>query len=605
MTRIILLSQAIHAETLREQHPDWLATGVIVSIDIDVSVLLEQWNYSFVEITELLTAVELRNLWKTAHKLSQTWYQGLKGVSAAGYDAVLADYHMNYLFFGIVLITGEVFFRVSGRYAVSSTVIFKSHQHPLILWDAYSSDIIYAVWQYLAEQVGFKIDPAFAPHSLHKPPMRGSHKLIYKTKRLLGVIRNWITNPLLWRITFRQEHIPYLFFLSKRETPRYNEIVNEVERHLQEKLQRFTTDHFNRAEYDTATWQPIPTWLPEIKRLMWTKWGTDLYERWRQLRTSQQEVYPHLFNNPYLDFQFTYFFRVRLPRAAQAYEFAYDILKILKPKAITVSVSPIDFHAHIIAAAHSLKIPVMTVPHSGIPHEGWDCVFGAKNIVWTNDYVALWASEQTPPSRFVVSGLPREIVASAYVQPTPNSPPSKKIILVLLVRLSRYWQSGIEFAAHRRALFTLAHVPDGLKDTVEVIFKPHPSDDHQYLYQHVGAQIVRDTSTLDWVKRADLCVIVNVPTSAYLYPLMEQKPLVFINNAGDIKESFIFGEWCPDAVIKDEASIWPKLNEILSSTQSKNEIIQANQKFWAQMNDGIHDTPEAIIANTLRNLKAD
>ena len=611
---LVFLVRPQQVDTLVEAAPDLLSAARLISLDLDVSARLAMLGFTSTAMTDVLPADEIHRLRLEAVRLSETWFLPYQDLfTHDGFVLPYLDRFAMAWFFTEALIARELFRHCAGD---ASEIVIVDSSRKLTLWGTAPPDAANAVWRWMGEG-RVKIYPSpLAPlpqgeRGTRKASQRFSalREQLKNSNRIVMLVGNWLLNPLL-RDAMRGKSYDALMVVYYLEASRYSAIAGTLERAFGDRFAKMTTDYAHRAETGGTTWNPMPTLRPYWTARRVGEGMRRAFETWKA--QPYQGDYPELFANPHLHFKFRHFITERFPRAAQTAADTLFALRRFHPKTIIVTSAAIYHQPQIIAAAGRLGIPVMTVPHSGIPTAPEITLTGERGIVWTQDFIDWWGRAGEAfginPDRLVRVGLPQEIVLHGYeqqaVQPSTSG---KKTILALLSAATLDTVAHGDMAAHWDTLKALANVPPHLRDSVRVIFKLHPGADYQYFYEQVrqssaapdAIEIVKNASLLDLVREADLSVSVNIPTSAYLLPLESGKPLLHLQTIALPGIRFALGSWQGASVIREREMIWSTLESALNDPAA---VVEDNQRFRASIGADMGDPLENIIAALVKML---
>jgi hypothetical protein len=638
---LIFLVRPQQVDTLAEIAPDFLSTARLISLDLDVSARLAMLGYDSTAMTDVLPAEDIYRLRLEAVRLSETWF--LPYIDLFTYDGYVLPYLDRFAmawFFTEALIARELFRRCVGD---TDEIVIIDSPRKLTVWGTAPPDAANAVWRWMGEGRVKVVTPHPLTPSLPQGERESKPKQerfaawrarLKSLSRVVMMAGNWLLNPRL-REAVRGKSYDALMFVYYLEASRYSAIAESLERAFGNRFAKMTTDYGHRVETGGAVWNPMPTLRPYWITRQAGEGMRRAFEAWKAQR--YEGSYPELFANPHLHFKFRHFITEQFPQAVETTATASFVMKRFRPKTIIVTSAAIHHQPQIIAAAGRLGIPVMTVPHSGIPTAPEITLLGERGIVWTQDFIDWWgrggeskteapadkfginfdpsampkssekgasadvnsnqlvtsellekqANSAADSNRIVMVGLPKAIVLHGYEQKAIEPPSSgKKTILALLSAATLDTIAHGDMVAHWEALKELANVPAHLRETVRVIFKIHPGADYQHFYEQVrqssatpdAVEIVKNASLLDLVRAADLCLSVNIPTSAYLLPLEEGKPLLHVQTIALPGIRFALGNWQGASVIREREMLWPALEKALDDPAA---ILDDNRRFWA------------------------
>jgi hypothetical protein len=189
--------------------------------------------------------------------------------------------------------------------------------------------------------------------------------------------------------------------------------------------------------------------------------------------------------------------------------------------------------------------------------------------------------------------MPSQVVDHGYRQDgvLPPAPQTEKVLLVLLSVVTFDLIPYADMTAHYAALRAVTAMPVHLQGKVRLIFKVHPGTDYEYVYEHLRSQspspdsitIIKKTPLQPLLQMADAALLVNMPSSSYLLPLLEGVPLLYLRTTDLPSIDFAFAEWGGMAVIRQPEDIWEAVEQTLYAKSHRETVLAANRTFWTQM----------------------
>jgi hypothetical protein len=576
----------------------------VVSFDLDASALLNEAGIPFVEAYTFISDDETAAFQEPADELARTWYKPIESQCLIdGVSPLEMERRTLYTFFQNALCARLIGLRLFERFPCSRLVIFDYPRDPITFTDLHENATM-PILEYLAERRGVDVEVISAPQT-------GPSRVPERPRRSLPrLLLNLLRNRLHWERQFwgmalrRGASINVVLLINEAE--RYARIVD----HLRSRFPgRFFTGVIGGrstagVKIDGCDWHyPGFNLLPDLGYLRIRRLSRRWYAAWEAYRAAYQGAYPEIVANPHFDFQFRYLFGVRLVNTAQTYREGRTLFKRLRTHLLLTGGVPELNASGIIGAAADRRIPVLSLPHSGIPTEPNLTYFGDAAIAWTEDYRAVWKDAIEPEAIHVV-GLDPAIIARGYPLRSDAARPerARKRVTVLTSTVQLSALSYVEIDAHRRMLAALAHVPAHLRDRVEVCFKLHPVYDYRYFYESLvkddsPVQIIRDRSIESVLDETDLALLVNINTSAHLLALARAIPLLHIHNAASWFRAYDrLDDWGQDFTIRDADAVWPAIERALFDPAYRRAVVDANRAYWNRLKADQPDPAERIAA---------
>lgn len=603
---LIFLTRAKQIDTLRDHDPHLLSEGHIIALDLDVTARLDMLGYTYITTTDLIPMSDADSLLNLAHEIAETWFESISDeVTVHEVNAAWLERHELDYAFREGVFARAVFERAQAYYNAVSAVLFENHQVPTVHANL-SPDTANAVWRFLAEQAGLALTIIPSPRTTrtHENPMP-------RWKQAWSAIRGIVRNPLTWRML---SPVPsrgaILFIVAINETFRYAAVIKGLRETMGPRLMPLALGARTLGRVDIPAYKLTLGALalpPTLRYRRYIRLMRAAFEKWKA--APYQGNYPELFANPYLHFQFEAFFVNRLPHALSVYSDARTVFTRLRPAAVATSAVPNLHQTAVLEAARRLDIPAATLPHSGVVTDPRITVFGDVAIAWTRDYEAVWKDALAP---IIVTGLPKTIVTDGYVQAAEalSAHSLRRTVLAIVSTLSVGLFPFADYSKHRATLEMLAHVPSHLAENVQVHFKLHPKWDYQYVYQQASTgavpntiEIMRDVSIHQLMREADVVLLINVPSSASLLALVEEKPLLIVDTASRLGSEFVSPQWSESAVIRNNTDMWRTVEDVLFSAERREDILEANRRYWAWL-IGNCDSPLVTLQSELERIAA-
>jgi len=606
VSSLIFLSTSEQLDLLYTKRPDLLNTTYLVSLDLDVSSRLRKLGYSFNELTDFVSASDIQSIFPQMLDFVDHWYESLK--AEAEFEGIhpldMERKSLSY-FFRDALFAVRLFESAHAQLEFKEIILFPNLHEPF-MYSTPSPDTRTAVWSYMADQR--QINKHLIPVEMS---IGKATRFWEKAQLALRIILKSASNPLLSKVLLprlkRSSQKPILFIVAINEAHRYAYVAKELQTALGKRFMPFVLGARRHGslvipQYDFV-YHPFGL-IPGISFFKARHYANGLYSRWETGQDKYKQQFPEIFANPHLQFQFAYYFRVHLTNSIENFMQAKTIIERLRPALVVTTPNANVYQTTVIEAARVLGIPSAVVPHSATP-EGKHLLVRAEHaIVWSNDFIQQWRYVGMPEERIHVIGVPRTLVDDGYRQSDqkPESVSNEKVILVLLVQANEAALPIVDFEQHVKTLRNLLRIPEHLRGKVKLLLKLHPIHDYQFLYQEIsasGVEILKEAKLAHLVKTTDVTVLVNVPTSAYLMPLYEQKPLLCIRTTDVIETIFDFAHHGGKAVITQDEDVWPMLEQVLFVPAAAEEILAANEAYLSQImpvtDDPIQNLKEVIV----------
>jgi hypothetical protein len=607
---VVFLSNLEQLNKLHNEHAPALETAHIISLDLDVSAYLRVLGYEFAELMDYLSITDIESIYTEAERLKGNWHQIVEAEAQfEGVNPLVMERHILTYFFRDALLAIQLFQSVFAQLKFEQIILFASEQKPFVEANA-SADVRNAIWQYMTEAWGLKIQKIES-----KVSAKRSYGVYGEKFRLAAsLILKSATNPFYWQLLkhqlFKKPQAAIVFIVTINESYRYGYVAKELKLRFKNRFFSLVLGTRRQgsiyiSQHDVL-YHPFGL-LPGTSLLKARSFARQLYKLWKSRISPYGGDYPQIFDNLYLNFQFDFFFNKQVPNALENYRQAQTIFRILKPAIVLTTPSGNIYQSSIIEAARQQKIPAAILPHSAIP-EGKDVILSGDYIIaWSRDFIDQWQSQGVEENRIFVTGLPRSLVDDGLrPQATSDEPEhsEKKTILLLLATASVAGVPIVDLNAHFQSLKNLVQIPEHLRGKVKLVFKLHPSADYQYLYQHLATEdveIIRHGNLANLVKTTDVSVLINIPTSAYLIPLYEKKPLLFIRTSTCLQSDIGLVKHGGEALITSDSEIWLKLERVLFSSSDQDRILQANHRYMTWMGL-VNHSPLDALANAIEKI---
>lgn len=327
--------------------------------------------------------------------------------------------------------------------------------------------------------------------------------------------------------------------------------------------------------------------------------------------------YSHILANPFLDYQFRYYFDAHWPAAAWLYDTVLAMLDRLRPDGVMVPDLK-DLEVEVTAlAARERSIPLI----AGL-HAGWSNGFtiyrhATQALLWCEAQVAnarmlhrLYASDRGEPAWTVTGSLPlyRESAAAkpdtGALRRTLGIPEGRRIVLVVLNVTD---VNGVPRAAPealRQSFATLLRVPDDLAGQVHLVVKTKPRFAGDPIYRSAPGSdpsAITEVADVPLPALAALCdvmVMVSAASSAALTAVYAGRPVVWLDS---VPFFFNIRTELPKegvAYVTADAALWPRLRRLLFDADARRRELARQQAYWAATMP--MDDPSGRIVDAVR-----
>jgi len=573
-------------------HPELLAQTELLSLDIDVSAKLESLQIPFREPQDFLSLEECMEIRKNAHVVMDNWFSPFHdlfqygGLSLASLNRVEWRFSLQDM-----LLASRLFQRVQQILSPSKLFLFQENRRAVVY--SRTTDLLEPIWEYLAEKQGIAV------HHLPAEPRPKEKAFLLRdgwpsTRRL---VQSWTQHP-FFRIT-RKKPLEILFLMGLGEFTRYGRLFDELKEHYGDGIQAFRAAPLVVSNIKTPgghTIHSLASFLPGRAYLS-TKWR--MRRAWNIWRTSSARRilgYAEIFENPRLDFHFQYFFRNRWPIVAEYLQEALETFQRLRPRLLVTTCLGVFDHGHVfIEAAKKLNIKTVTLPHTIVPDMDFPITVGDYSIVWSREFFP--PKQSRVDDRWKVVGVPHGILFEAYsylerklpdtLQKISRSTDKTKTVLVLASAPAFGALPDLDRRLHRETIYQLVDLPAHLHGRVRVVLKTHPAYDYSTIYELAKEKagnghftIVSGAPLNDLIMEADVCVVVNIPTTALYVSLLHGKPTLHLHTAKCFPtDDWAFLQFSKKAIVTEVPNIWPRIEQVLFDDRFRFDLLREHSDF--------------------------
>jgi len=265
-------------------------------------------------------------------------------------------------------------------------------------------------------------------------------------------------------------------------------------------------------------------------------------------------IYPEIFANQYLDFQFTRIWD-EMKTAIDYGNMFSTFLDILKPSIVFFGHEAFTLDRVLVLLAKKSNIPTVGFVHGGMGYRlGYRGIAGDVDIIlsWNDSDNDILKSYGFDESRIYKIGCIRfESELKKYIQKSSDFEKGLKkkilqrygissnnpIILIITTAINAGFSAPIANARkHREALKELLTLIKSRTD-LQFIIKAHPGNDYYELYRrmhnlNLPNLTFLENATLDEaIEVSDVCMMVNYFTTAALEAMLHQLPVIYLKNA--------------------------------------------------------------------------
>ncbi|HEV3445350.1 MAG TPA: hypothetical protein VG099_11955 [Gemmataceae bacterium] len=316
----------------------------------------------------------------------------------------------------------------------------------------------------------------------------------------------------------------------------------------------------------------------------------DITSAWKKFQ-KERDVYagpqPALFANPYLDFQYRFFFD-NLLRGARIFEASGSLVDLYAPRLCLVSCDVYGLRRCVVKAAQARGVPVVQAQHGTMIAESDPYVFTSDYVLATGPaHRQRYLASGSPPERVLDVGDPNasalDAERGAALSGAPRARP--RILAVTAVigistgapycngRIHRQtWQQLAEFARSR---------PD-----LEFFIKAHPRFDYDSFYAELNRQygcfriLDRADKLANILPSVDLVLLVNSMTSGANEAMAHEKPLVYLATAIYDPDPWVNPLLdCGVPVVRNVAGLASVMDDLLHNPAARRHVVEAQDRF--------------------------
>ncbi len=276
--------------------------------------------------------------------------------------------------------------------------------------------------------------------------------------------------------------------------------------------------------------------------------------------------YEYIFRNNYLDFQFNEI-QCEITSSLNLADVFKNFLDLLQPSVIIIGHDAFTRERLLVNIAKKQGVITLGLLHSGL---GFKCAF--RGIVGDVDYVLVWNKID---KKFIMDYgvLENHIViigslAYEFLEPKYHNNKifnlsarkrKRKKILIITAAINSGFSGLIASQTEHIKIFNDLILYIQRRKDLEFVIKTHPSFDHYELYRQLKnfnlTNYIFDES-LDLksaIKNSDTCILLNYFTTATLDVLINNVPVIFLENA-----VYQLNDWCTN----DIYSVIPKVKNV-------------------------------------------
>ncbi len=585
---LLVVHHVEQARDVVENRPDLLTTHEVLCLTLDAAAYLESKGFSFSEPDDFFTIDELRSIRMEAQELMSRWFEPFGNLfDYRSFSIARLNQQEWYYFFQDVLFASRFFYRLHEKKEALAFMLFRSPRRPAIFHR--TSDVFEPVWEFLAQSKQLPvqyIDPKVTAQKGVK-----SHSFFLSP---IAFGRNWIRN--LGHLIGRKRP-DVIFMMGLGEVARFGRIYDRLREHLGERIQAMRSAPIIVPHTRTAGGNEVSSlrsWFPGKGYLLSQILFAQRWRRWKKIQASYDGIFPEIFANPFLDFHFKYYFQNRWPILCEYIDEALSTLKQLKPRLLAITcIGAVDHGSLFVEVARKLGIRTVGFPHAVVPETGlFPLLESDYHFLWSNEFLASGSRYETMKSSIV--GIPQDEIFEAFAhmespgkRKADSSSDSVKSILVLTSPPGLVTLPELKRKAHREMIYRLANIPKTLRGNVKVIFKVHPGEDSSDLYRFAQKRegtkevsVVGRTPLRELIAQVDLCILVDIPTTALYLCLFQKKRILYIHSSQCFVASALpFVKFSEKAVVHNLEQVWPRIHEVLSDPQKGEELQREHEAF--------------------------
>jgi hypothetical protein len=346
-------------------------------------------------------------------------------------------------------------------------------------------------------------------------------------------------------------------------------------------------------------------------------------------KTDYQYLYPEIFLNTYLKFQFDIIWNELATAITKGRLFA-TILDIIRPTIIFFGSEIFTIEQIFVKLAQKRKI--LTI---GLIHGGLGNIFSYRDIIGSADYILTWNKRDIEilrkngiaESRLISIGCIRyEYMFNEYlnkateksiklktkIKTTLELSKEKPVILLISTAINTSFSIPVANPRkHRDALNQFLALTKRRRD-LQFIIKPHPSFDYYELYKRMSnlnpsnLQFIEDIDLEDALKSSDICIMINYFTTACIEAMLLKVPVIYLNNA--VYQLPDWAETIQGFLLNRVSTIQDleiKIDVILNDTNYRNKTLLEADKIVRKVLNQTDKTTKERLIDTVNELLLD
>lgn len=359
----------------------------------------------------------------------------------------------------------------------------------------------------------------------------------------------------------------------------------------------------------------------DVKKRLQFSWETFI-----KATANDQVLYPEIFANPHLNFQFKRIWD-EMETAVEYGNVFSTFLDTLKPSVILFGFEAFTIERVFVRLAQKKNIPTIGLVHGGLGHR-----FGYRGSVGDADSVLVWNKIDIAnlkiygvnESRLHKIGCIRyELKFEKYIQKSLDTrnrfrnkskqqigiPADNSVVLILTATINSGFAAPVANPRkHREAFDELTTLITSRKDLTFII-KAHPSYDYYEIYRRMLALnlpnlLFLEKATLDEALEAsDVCLMINYFTTAALEAMLHHLPVIYLNNA-----VYPLPDWeatVPDFIINrinSVAELENKIDQLITNTDLKEHTFAESDKIIRQILDISNTSANDRLLEFIKNI---
>jgi hypothetical protein len=557
--KLLYLTDIRQLDYLLKENIELLKGSLILSGEIEIGFKLDQLNIDYLDEWKFLDEIEINENWNLAYKLSLDWWENLNFSETSNNYFKYTEQDCVWSF-EAALNSFTVYSKVFNQYSFDEIYCFFEESIGVIRTGpipviksvrTISNGILF----WLAEKYNCKITRFNIDHNK------------YKRKKNSGILKIGKLN---------EKKLKYNSVLDPSVIVFVDGLSNSELKIIKEKLfsKYLTTIYLSESD------------LLNLNSNISTIIDKELYG------SKYNDIYPFLFCNKFLQFQFdTIFEEINLANKASL-NFA-ELLLAYNPLFVFFGPESFTLSRSLVNQARDLGFKTFGFIHGGL---GFRC--SHRSMVGDVDKILVWNEFDenvllrygTCRNRIVKIGSLRfEEKISNFNDIDKNNlifDNNNPTILILTAAINAGFANPISNPIKHR-LFYYDLINHAIANpNLNYLIKAHPSYDHYDLYRLIithgpaNIQYFEDLDLLSAISQSDIVVSVNYITSAIIDSFILKKPVIYYNNS-----VYELTDWLDDYSdyfsrrFDNFENLVVFIEKILTSEDIKNNIIQENDIF--------------------------